>query len=542
MKKCLVLGIVILFVGVSVLPTISGNVKDRGLQQDDEHLTNTYINGDDRYDFDIEGCYDEREDFDMDDCYYVNPLPDVEPTIWWNLWKDFPGRYEPFFEVHDIIDFGQTAWGLSSADFDDDGLLDFAVSWSTSPWTQSTISIFYSDGEGGFTQDDVFTFYQTYIDDLESGDYDNDGDIDLMFTYCNKVGSNDDGFVNLLFNDGENDFGDCTMIAEIVEGNRINPQLTSADFDSDGDLDFLVGDNSGLVEFYKNDGTGNFSSAGISDFGKRMSWGISSADFDNDGDIDFIVTQEKSIDSGYIYLKWNDGSQSCFNHSDFVQIAELHLNLNLFFAGMVIGWGCLQSIDYNDDGKMDFVFSGGDSVFLYMQKEIGVFDYFHIMRLPWRNAEGGGWYPDDLRKGGIAIGDFNGDNLDDMVIGGVQGVVRMCYNNLVLVDIVHPDIAAVYFSNVIQYIPLMNPIMIYSFVKHGTSIAIGDLTIEAKALEPLQKVEFYLGNRLVHTDDSEPFEWNWDRFSLGRRKVKAVAYDMDGEQAGYDDTIVWKFF
>jgi len=363
----------------------------------------------------------------------------------------------------------------------------------------------------------------------------------LLFTYTEiKSGSYTDGMVNLLFNDGTNDFNECKMIARLLKTEdgrkRIHPQISSADFDRDGDIDFLVGDNSGLVEFYKNDGTGSFSSAGLYDFGGEMSWGLSSADFDNDGDIDFIVTQEKEIQEGYIYLVWNDGSESCFNQSDFVKIADIPPRPS-FFAGIILGWGCLQSIDYNDDGKMDFIFSGSDSVFLYMQQNIGVFDYFHIMRLPWRNAEGGGWYPDDLRNGGIAIGDFNSDDLDDMVIGGVQGVVRICYNNLVLVDIVHPDIAALIQSNRAIF-PL---ILTYSFVKHGTSIAVGDLTVEAKGLEPLQKVEFYLDNKLVSTDDTEPYEWMWDRFSFRRHIVKALAYNLDGEQVGFDDTIVWKF-
>ena len=48
------------------------------------------------------------------------------------------------------------------------------------------------------------------------------------------------------------------------------------------------------------------------------------------------------------------------------------------------------------------------------------------------DEEYGGWFMDDLRKGGIAIGDFNGDDLDDMILGGVQGVARICYNNHVL--------------------------------------------------------------------------------------------------------------
>jgi hypothetical protein len=478
--------------------------------------------------------------------YDVRTLFGIESFPWWNRWPDFPGRYEPFFEVKDIVDFGQAAWGLTSADFNNDGMLDFAISWATSPWTQSTISVMYSDENSEFTKNDVYTIIQPdyrYFDDLNSGDFDNDSDIDLLFTYSDRTAN--DGTVSILFNDGMNHFSNPTIVAHLAPINgteHINLKITSADFDNDGDIDFLTGDNSGLVEFYKNDGTSHFSKAGVYNLGGSMSWGLSSADFDNDGDIDFIVTQSESIDSGYIYLVWNDGTPSCFNQSHFVKIANLTPTRS-FFTGVIFGWGCLCSIDYNNDGFMDFVFAGSDSVFLYMQNETGVFDYFQLMSLPGRNAEDGSWYIDDLRSGGITTGDFNGDGLDDLVIGGVQGVARTCYNKLILVDIIRPDSANLFVSNVViwQY-GLLNPIMIYSFIKQGTSVTVGQLTVEAKGLVPLQRVEFYLGNKLMYTDDTIPYEWNWADFSFGRHTIKAVPYDMDGKQAGYDDAIVWKFF
>ncbi|GAH06074.1 unnamed protein product, partial [marine sediment metagenome] len=113
-----------------------------------------------------------------------------------------------------------------------------------------------------------------------------------------------------------------------------------------GDIDFIVGDNSGLVSFYKNGGTGEFDLVDTYDFGERLSNGITSADFDNDGDIDFIVTQqfENKTDGG-IYLVWNDGSQDCFYQSNRLKIADLPPTPS-FFAGPVYSGGCLQSIDY----------------------------------------------------------------------------------------------------------------------------------------------------------------------------------------------------
>jgi len=121
MKKCLSFVIIFLVFGMSFSTAISVNVKNKEIQIEENNLI---------------------------DCFkdYDKKLPCDEPLIWWNLWPDFPGRYEPMFDVNDIIDLGQSAWGLSTDDFNDDGFLDFAASWSTSPWTQSTISIFYNDG------------------------------------------------------------------------------------------------------------------------------------------------------------------------------------------------------------------------------------------------------------------------------------------------------------------------------------------------------------------------------------------------------------
>ncbi len=236
------------------------------------------------------------------------------------------------FNMKEIKDFPQTAWGLTSADFNKDGNIDFATSWADSPFTQATISIFYNNGNGEFTQHDVFTFIDTYIKDLNSGDYDNDGDIDILFSHDlikvhRGVPLNVIGEVSMLFNDGNNNFGNETLVTKRGSGfifggpiilsflmpfrnligiDRICQKVTSADYDNDGDIELLVGDNSGKVEFYENDGTGKFSTCGvIYDFGS-CSWGLASADFDADGDIDFIVAASQRPDFiGHIYLEYN---------------------------------------------------------------------------------------------------------------------------------------------------------------------------------------------------------------------------------------------
>lgn len=242
----------------------------------------------------------------------------------------------PSFDNFSLAKFGQSAYGLDVADFNVDGWLDFAVSWATRPLGHSTISLFYNNGNLSFTQMDIYQLEpEYYIHELDVGDYDNDGDMDIIFTkniykWHGDWAINVIGAYYLLENKGDDSFNLERLIAErgrdlffyIGLGfyftvqlpirhffglNRINPHITSDDFDEDGDIDFIVGDNSGMVEFFINDGAGNFESDGVIHRYGALSWGLTSGDFDDDGDVDFLVGAliKYRSDYGYVWLKQN---------------------------------------------------------------------------------------------------------------------------------------------------------------------------------------------------------------------------------------------
>jgi len=517
MKKCLVLGFIILFVGASVLPSISGNIRNLDNVQD---------------------LYDEIETIygNIQSSYMTSNGGDILPSISKVLKVDSEPKSDapnyvdnPMFDVYDIHEFEQTAWGATSADFNDDGAVDFAVSSATAPFTQSTISIFYNDGNLEFTQDDVFTFSYSYIMDLDSGDYDLDGDIDLMFTYSESKGSGKtNGTVNLLLNDGENNFEDYIMVAKHVGNKRYNPQLTSADFDMDGDLDFLVGDNSGQVEFYLNDGNGNFTSNGIIHDWGIVSWGVTSADYDNDGDIDFLVAADlyQGAYKGSIYLIRNQMIES--NYSIVFEpgpgeiIEDDLLEWQEFTAS-------LTSLDYNNDGDMDFIAGIGACPYLYMNKQ-GVYDPFFICR------NSAPYEFNHLREGALSSADFNDDGYTDFVAGGVSGYVRLFINKRCHAVITRPldGLGIYYLYDKINYLP----------IPFNNVLIIGKFTVVVKELEEVEKVEFYVDRWLQETVTAPPynFSWTWKPILLFRIRhtIKIVAYDSDGNQSSEDEKKVWR--
>ena len=76
------------------------------------------------------------------------------------------------------------------------------------------------------------------------------------------------------------------------------------------------------------------------------------------------------------------------------------------------------------------------------------------------------------------------------------------------------------------------------------TIVIGDLNIEAEANIPskiCEKIEFYIDNNLMFTDDSAPFSWIWTGSSGIAHTLKVVAY-YDSKEVLTKELEIWKLF
>jgi hypothetical protein len=228
---------------------------------------------------------------------------------------------------------GSADWG----DYDLDGDLDLLLTGKVQPDNPYTL-IYRNDGDGKFASLDP-GLPNVSNSDAKWGDFDNDGDLDIALT--GRTAS--ENYISMILrNDGSNMFVDIKADLSGLRYSNIN----WGDYDSDGDLDVLLGGSfvneiPSVAEIYRNDGNSKFTNLHANILGVRqgdLKWG----DLDNDGDLDIIMngiyTNEKWI--GYIYLNLGDNK--------FLLADSL---VSLKYAQISLG-------DYDHDNDLDILLSG----------------------------------------------------------------------------------------------------------------------------------------------------------------------------------------
>ena len=118
----------------------------------------------------------------------------------------------------------------------------------------------------------------TYFFDVEAGDLDRDGDVDLV-----TIDRNSDRLA-WYENNGQGIFT-RHQIDTLYEGLL----MTLIDIDGDDDLDIVAVYDSWNVQGYINDGAGNFTRTSLNYYPSRSITSLSTADVDGDGDMDLLI-------------------------------------------------------------------------------------------------------------------------------------------------------------------------------------------------------------------------------------------------------------
>ena len=298
---------------------------------------------------------------------------------------------------------------VALGDLDGDGRLDVLMSGYDARGT--AVTRLYQNGGvtnarlqfdvvgEGLPVRDVFT-------SLDLGDYDNDGDLDVLATgpFSSDVYRNDGDF---RFVPLQLDLPSMTVAGGIQE--LINTASSAwGDYDSDGDLDILLTGSdpddtpSGKTSLvYRNDGDGLFTAVdvGLPDMrGGSVDWG----DFNADGRLDILATHQPGP-SGQSFTKIfrNDGDT-------FTDVqAQLPGTDNLNYESGSARWG-----DVDNDGRLDVLFTA-DALYEASTTAVGVY----------RNAGGGTFVDmqDALPSAFFADWmDLDGDGYRDVVLNRTE--------------------------------------------------------------------------------------------------------------------------
>ncbi|ETR69244.1 MAG: hypothetical protein OMM_09774, partial [Candidatus Magnetoglobus multicellularis str. Araruama] len=286
-----------------------------------------------------------------------------------------------------LISSSSAAFG----DYDNDRDLDILITGFSS--SNGRIAKVYRNSGGTFSEDtDIkLTGVSGKSNSVAFGDYDNDGDLDILLT-----GSSDSGGIAKIYRNTDGNFIENTEIK--LPGVSDN-SVAFGDYDNDGNLDILLTGYSGsyLAKVYRNTGMSFSEDTEISLTGISSS-SVAFGDYDNDGDLDILI-------AGSTY---SDRIAKVYRNSNGQFTEDVNINLTgVYYCSVAFG-------DYDNDGDLDILVTGGS--------------YSGLIAKVYENS--GGNFNENteilfpgLFNSSVVFGDYDNDGDLDIFLSGYTGSV-----------------------------------------------------------------------------------------------------------------------
>ncbi len=335
----------------------------------------------------------------------------LQPYQWQFTASTVRARCFDGFAAVDTGLVGATAGSVAWGDYDQDGDLDVLLTGEMGETTEPVYvsRVYRNDGPAGA---DAWTFTDInaglpgiWESSGVWGDYDNDGDLDILLT----GGGSADSLIGQVYrNDGHDLF---TLTASGLPG-VFAGSGEWGDYDNDGRLDILLfgwDGSSNISRVYHNNGNGTFTDVGAGLIGVARgsaAWG----DYDNDGDLDVLLAGE-APGSGYVSRVYRNDGDGAFS--------DIGAGL-IGLTYSAVAWG-----DYDHDGDLDMLLTGETQwnyqfTLLYRNNGDGTF------------ADIGAALP-GVAHGAVSWGDYDNDgDLDILLTGlaaGSTGPISRVYRN-----------------------------------------------------------------------------------------------------------------
>lgn len=262
-----------------------------------------------------------------------------------------------------IIESGDKYGGPSIADIDNDGHYDMILNNHND--AKSPSKLFFGDSDGKVTNEtELSQFRLMDLHGSAAGDYDNDGDLDILITLGGGNGTNPKP--PLLYKNDNGNLIRSDADVGITSGAR-GRSAKWVDFDLDGDLDLALfnapginGSSGAQHIFYSNNGNGTFNQVNISGLENERGSRVLITDFNKDHIDDVVFIDPLAI--------WKGNGNFTFENvtNNWLEGTGVAGRFNL----------SALNVDIDNDGDLDLYLTGGKEIFELSNKTSIDYDPF----------------------------------------------------------------------------------------------------------------------------------------------------------------------